>query len=329
MPVPFATNGQRTEILSDSVSGSNEASYPEGFPAITMLDESAGGAPPLGQNFNQILFELSSAMRWSNAGGLYPFDNSFSTSIGGYPLGARVVSNDGLKIYKSLVDDNTTDPNSSSSSGWDIEGDEISGRYLGVKVFTSSGTYSPSSDVTIIRVTVVGGGGSGSGCSGKSTAETISGGGGGGGGTSIATVSVSSGTSYPIVVGGGGAATKTTVGNSGSSSSFNGAIISNGGGGGGSSVNSYSPGGFGGSSSGGNINISGGDGSDGQYGSLVFTGNGGSSFFSGGGRAGNSAGFAGKSYGSGGGGVYDGNMSGTAYSSGPGSSGVVIIEEFS
>lgn len=110
MPVPFANGGQRTDILSATVSGSNKASYPDGFPAITMLDESAGGVPPLGQNFNQILFELASAMRWANVGGLYPYDSDFSTSVGGYPAGARVIDSDNRTIYVSLEDDNTDSP---------------------------------------------------------------------------------------------------------------------------------------------------------------------------------------------------------------------------
>ena len=116
MPVPFATNGQRTDIIAATISGSNQASYPDGFPSITMLDESAGGVPPLGQNFNQILFELASAMRWSNVGGLYPYDSTFSTSVGGYPAGARVIGSDNRTIYVSLTDDNTDDPTSGTGT---------------------------------------------------------------------------------------------------------------------------------------------------------------------------------------------------------------------
>ena len=116
MPVPFATSGSRTDILAASLSGSNKASYPDGFPPITMLNESAGGAPPLGQNFNQILFELASAMRWANVGGLYSYDSTFSTSVGGYPAGARVIGSDNRTIYLSLEDDNTDDPTSGTGT---------------------------------------------------------------------------------------------------------------------------------------------------------------------------------------------------------------------
>ena len=110
MPIPFATNGQRLDIISETISGSNKASYPDGFPSITMIDESAGGVPPLGQNINQILYELASAMRWSNVGGLYQYDADFSTSIGGYPQGSRVIGSDNKTIYTSLTDDNTDSP---------------------------------------------------------------------------------------------------------------------------------------------------------------------------------------------------------------------------
>lgn len=118
MPVPFGVNGQRTDILSATVSGSNKASYPDGFPQITMLDESAGGVPPLGQNVNQILYELAADMRWSNSGGPMQYDSDFCTTIGGYPKTARLIGTDGITEYVSTVDDNTTDPDSTSSSGW-------------------------------------------------------------------------------------------------------------------------------------------------------------------------------------------------------------------
>ena len=118
MPVPFGVNGSREDLLSTAATGDSTASYNNGFPDITMLNESAGGVPPKGQDFNQILYELAAAARWADAGGVRQYDSSFAASIGGYPKYTRLIGTDGVTEYISTVDDNTTDPDSSSSSGW-------------------------------------------------------------------------------------------------------------------------------------------------------------------------------------------------------------------
>ena len=58
------------------------------------------------------------------------------------------------------------------------------------------------------------------------------------------------------------------------------------------------------------------------------TGNGGASYFGGGGRAGAQAGIAGAAPGSGGGGAYDLGFTSTAYTGGAGADGILILEEF-
>lgn len=175
MPVPFGINGSRLDIDSTQVSGSNNASYPSGFPDITMLDESAGGVPPKGQNFNQILYELANGLRWNNAGRLYNYDASWSSSNSGYPKGALVLGSDNQTIYMSSVDDNTTDPNSSSSSGWINKSTQYlkSSDYLsefgqsitagagsnsGLTSVTASATITPASNGIIMLVNSVYGG---------------------------------------------------------------------------------------------------------------------------------------------------------------------------
>lgn len=117
MPVPFGVNGSREDLLSTAATGDSTASYNNGFPDITMLNESAGGVPPKGQDFNQILYELAAAARWADAGGVRQYDSTFATSIGGYPKYTRLIGSDGVTEYISTVDDNTNDPDS-SSSGW-------------------------------------------------------------------------------------------------------------------------------------------------------------------------------------------------------------------
>ncbi|MGT4030270.1 phage tail-collar fiber domain-containing protein, partial [Escherichia coli] len=59
------------------------------------------------------------------------------------------------------------------------------GRWLNTRVFTSSGTYTPTPGTKRIRVTITGGGGGGGGCKAISNNETFFGAGGGAGGTII------------------------------------------------------------------------------------------------------------------------------------------------
>lgn len=115
MPVAFGVNGQRQDLLSSAATGESNASYQNGFPPITMIDKAAGGVPPQGKDFNQIFYELSSDAQWTQASGIYPYDATFSTAIGGYPQGAVVLGSDNQTIYQNTVDDNTVAPGSDST----------------------------------------------------------------------------------------------------------------------------------------------------------------------------------------------------------------------
>ncbi|MCA2134564.1 hypothetical protein LDJ76_17575, partial [Citrobacter portucalensis] len=114
---PFGINGQREPLLPTTPAGDNTASYDMGFPPVTMTLKSAGGLPPKGQNMNQILYELSSLCRWFSAGAINTFDSSFSSSIGGYPKGTMLISDDLGKIYISTNDGNGNNPNE-TTDGW-------------------------------------------------------------------------------------------------------------------------------------------------------------------------------------------------------------------
>lgn len=118
--VPFGVNGSRQSILDTTPTGSNAASYDVGFPPITMILKSAGGLPPLGQNWNQILYELSGISRFLSAGGGYVYDSTFSTAVGGYPAGAVIPNSTLNGLWINTVDDNTTNPENSTSAltGW-------------------------------------------------------------------------------------------------------------------------------------------------------------------------------------------------------------------
>ncbi|EMY5103907.1 phage tail protein [Escherichia coli] len=201
------------------------------------------------------------------------------------------------------------------------------GRRLSTRVFTSSGTYTPTPGTKRIRVTITGGGGGGGGCKAISNNETFFGAGGGAGGTVITTLILTK-DSYPVTIGAGGAGgVSATNGLKGGDSSF-GSVIAPGGEGGGKSGVTNTNGGNGGVPSTGGINIIGGNGGDGQSGNIGVSGEGGTSHWGGGGRAGAGGGVSGKAYGSGGGGAYDAGYSGTSMTGGKGAAGICIIEEF-
>ena len=201
------------------------------------------------------------------------------------------------------------------------------GRWLNTRVFTSSGTYTPTPGTKRIRVTITGGGGGGGGCKAASNNETFFGAGGGAGGTIISIMTPTQ-NSYPVTIGAGGAGgVSATNGTRGGNSVFA-SLIAPGGEGGGKVGVTNTNGGNGGVPSTGDIRITGGDGGDGQSGNIGVSGEGGTSYWGGGGRAGAGGGVIGKAYGSGGGGTYDAGYSGTSMTGGKGASGICIIEEF-
>lgn len=199
-------------------------------------------------------------------------------------------------------------------------------------VFTSSGTFTTSSNITtdtVFKFTIVGGGGGGG--SSSITAGTAAGG-GGAGSTAIYVVSgLTPSTGYTVTVGGAGSAGSAggNAGGTGGSSSvvIGGTTPTAGGGSGGAAgvgASSSKFGGAGGTATDGTINITGGSGGNSSSTAASATamgGGGGSSSMGGGGRGGVSgAGVAGQAYGSGGGGGGS-NGGGSA-----GRAGIVIVE---
>lgn len=107
---PFANTGAKNTI-PDTTTGSNLASFDDGFPPVTMLPIVSGGVPPEGKDFNGILFDITSHTLWVNAGGQYLFDSALSTAMGGYPAGMVLQNNAGTASYVSLIANNTHDFN--------------------------------------------------------------------------------------------------------------------------------------------------------------------------------------------------------------------------
>ncbi|HCR2153980.1 TPA: phage tail protein [Enterobacter asburiae] len=256
--------------------------------------------------------------------------NELAAALGNDPNFATTVTN--ALAGKQPLDSTLTDLSGKTVNGilqylglGDTSG--YVGRWVNTRVFTSSGTYTPTPGTKRIRVTITGGGGGGGGCQATSSNETFFGAGAGAGGTVI-TILTPTQNSYPVTIGAGGAGgVSATNGTSGGNSVFA-SLIAPGGAGGGKVGVTNTNGGNGGVPSTGDIRITGGNGGDGQSGNISVSGEGGTSYWGGGGRAGAGGGVSGKAYGSGGGGAYDAGYSGTSMTGGKGADGVCIIEEF-
>ena len=118
---PWGTNasGSFIRAIPQTTTTAGAASFDQGFPAANFTPPAAGGVPPFGQDMNGILNQETAWSRWVAAGGLSPYDGTFSSEIGGYPKYAIVpsVSAPGT-VYLSTVDDNTQDPDAPGSTGW-------------------------------------------------------------------------------------------------------------------------------------------------------------------------------------------------------------------
>ena len=123
MPIVWAASapgGEVNTIPSTSQIGivNGAASWPTGFPPLCFVDTTAGGYAPLGADFNGFNQIVSAWLQWVQAGGSVQYDSTFCTGIGGYPIGAVLLSTatSGL-FWFNTVDQNTTNPDS-SGTGW-------------------------------------------------------------------------------------------------------------------------------------------------------------------------------------------------------------------
>ncbi len=207
------------------------------------------------------------------------------------------------------------------------------------QVFTSSGTYTPTSGMVYCMIEVVGSGGGGGGGAGVAATSSGAGGGGGGGAYSRSfktAAQVGASQSVTIAAGGAAGASGNNAGSAGGTSSVGTLVTANGGSGGGGSAARTTPefggtGGAGGSTGGtGDFKIAGQAGGAGIVlagsSGVACPGGGGASFFGPGANGLKlSSTNSGVVYGSGG----DGGYAGTADSAGnAGADGVVVITEF-
>lgn len=119
----FGVNGLKNTIPVDSSTTTDNngvATFDKGFPQVTMQPLSAGGIPPSGKDMNGVLYSTTIQQQWQNAGMTYPFSQSFSDAVSGYPKGAIVPSSVYTGQWLNLNEANGTSPESptGASTGW-------------------------------------------------------------------------------------------------------------------------------------------------------------------------------------------------------------------
>lgn len=151
--VPFAnatTYKYTIPVASQTGTDVRKASYEDGFPPLTMEPISSGGVAPYGQDFNGVLNQLSAGLRWEQSNTPFKFDSDFCTAIGGYPLGAKLLSADNAHYWINQVADNTVNPDTVGTN-W-VAGESISTGYYPKSTiadkWTTPSTLTFTGDVT-------------------------------------------------------------------------------------------------------------------------------------------------------------------------------------
>ncbi|EHG4044389.1 hypothetical protein J4486_002837 [Salmonella enterica] len=121
LAVPFASTGDKNNIpdkATQQTKESGNAAYDSGFPPVTMTPISAGGIPPHGKDFNGLMHDITAAIRYVQAGGLYTYNADFAGGIGGYAKDAILAGVSTTAVWLNTIDDNLTDPEGVDSAGW-------------------------------------------------------------------------------------------------------------------------------------------------------------------------------------------------------------------
>ena len=118
--LPWANAGSKTypiPVPSQQGITPGAASWTDGYPPLCDTPLLSGGIPPSMQDTNGGLYQMSAVDVWMCAGAGFPYSSGFSASIGGYPNGSRVLMASNVGYWRSIVDSNTTDPDT-GGAGW-------------------------------------------------------------------------------------------------------------------------------------------------------------------------------------------------------------------
>ncbi|EAQ4379496.1 phage tail protein [Salmonella enterica] len=134
LAVPFASDGAKNTVpdkATQQTKESGNAAYDSGFPPVTMTPIAAGGIPPHGRDFNGLMHDITAAIRYAQAGGLYTYNADFARAIGGYAKDAILAGTETPSIWQNTIDDNLTGPEDGDSAGWVNLLEDPKGLFLG------------------------------------------------------------------------------------------------------------------------------------------------------------------------------------------------------
>lgn len=114
---PFAENGTRNDIPEAGADQPQKATMSGGWGVITQTPINEGGIPPERADFNGLGHLTTSHLAFLNRGQWYGYDANLSGKIGGYPLHARLMLDNG-DIVKSTIPNNINNPNI-NKTGWE------------------------------------------------------------------------------------------------------------------------------------------------------------------------------------------------------------------
>lgn len=123
IPIQFAKNGIKNVIqkVLQSSQDQEDATWNSGWGQITMIPKEDGGLAPKGQDFNGIFYTMSDHLVHRQNGQQILFSTDVVAEYGGYAKDSIVQSDDGLKHFRSLIDNNTFNPNTQSiANRWEI-----------------------------------------------------------------------------------------------------------------------------------------------------------------------------------------------------------------
>lgn len=122
IPIAFAANGIKNLIQKVRQVGQDpeDFTWNEGAPLITMTKIEDGGKAPKGQDVNGVFNALSEHVIYGQNGNRYAWSQDVVDEFGGYALGAIIQSDDTNKEFRSLVANNTVNPNNRLGGVWEV-----------------------------------------------------------------------------------------------------------------------------------------------------------------------------------------------------------------
>lgn len=113
---PFAIDGDKNTIQESNPLEPNNATWSQGWTPITSTPIINGGLAPFRKDFNGINYVFSDNLRYLASGLDYQFDAVHANKIGGYPLHAELMLENGDRVV-SIIPNNTNNPNI-DMTGW-------------------------------------------------------------------------------------------------------------------------------------------------------------------------------------------------------------------